>query len=289
LGSVVTALVDAETVPERVIVERERTKTETSISAYGTLKGKVSDLKTSLESVGSTTSRTPFSDSSKIFVGVTNESTAKDFSADVTISQLAQSQVQSFDLDTVLSGTFSGSHAQKTNAIGVGTLSVIVGSSTTNIEISAAKNNNSVEGLVAELNKISGVGAEVIDTGSGVLKLIVKSETGSANTIKLSTTASTNLSSFRSDALVSTSMSDISSTAMGESVANGTMANFTFAMSSNVLTVGGSGTNTVAGNYTFDITTTGQNSSGTRTLSITVASVNGDTKDHLAAKNCRSN
>jgi flagellar hook-associated protein 2 len=284
LGSVVTALVDAETVPERVIVERERTKTETSISAYGTLKGKVSDLKTSLESVGSTTSRTPFSDSSKIFVGVTNESTAKDFSADVTISQLAQSQVQSFDLDTVLSGTFSGSHAQKTNAIGVGTLSVIVGSSTTNIEISAAKNNNSVEGLVAELNKISGVGAEVIDTGSGVLKLIVKSETGSANTIKLSTTASTNLSSFRSDALVSTSMSDISSTAMGESVANGTMANFTFAMSSNVLTVGGSGTNTVAGNYTFDITTTGQNSSGTRTLSITVASVNGDTKDHLAAK-----
>jgi flagellar capping protein FliD len=113
LGSVVTALVDAETVPERVIVERERTKTETSISAYGTLKGKVSDLKTSLESVGSTTSRTPFSDSSKIFVGVTNESTAKDFSADVTISQLAQSQVQSFDLDTVLSGTFSGSHAQK--------------------------------------------------------------------------------------------------------------------------------------------------------------------------------
>jgi flagellar hook-associated protein 2 len=93
LGSVVTALVDAETVPERVLVEREKTKTETSISAYGTLKGKVSDLKTSLEAVGSTTSRTPFSDSAKVFVSVTNESTAKDFSADVTISQLAQSQV----------------------------------------------------------------------------------------------------------------------------------------------------------------------------------------------------
>lgn len=284
LGSVVTALVDAETVPERVLAEKAKSKTETSISAYGTLKGKVSDLKTSLESVGSTTSRTPFSDSAKVFVSVTNEATAKDFSADVTISQLAQSQVQSFDLDTVLSGTFSGSHAQKTNAIGVGTLSVVIGSTTTNIEISAAKNNNSVEGLVTELNKISGVGAEVIDTGNGVLKLILKSETGSANAIKLSTTASTNLSSFRSDALVSTNMTDISSTAMGESVANGSMANFTLAMSSNVLTVGGSGTNTVAGNYTFDITTTGQNSSGTRTLSITVASVNGDTKDHLAAK-----
>ena len=284
LGSVVTALVDAETVPERVLAEKAKSKTETSISAYGTLKGKVSDLKTSLESVGATTSRTPFSDSAKVFVSVTNEANAKDFSADVTISQLAQSQVQSFDLDTVLSGTFSGSHAQKTNAIGAGTLSVVIGSTTTNIEISAAKNNNSVEGLVTELNKISGVGAEVIDTGNGVLKLILKSETGSANTIKLSTTASTNLSSFRSDALVSTNMTNISSTAMGESVANGSMANFTLAMSSNVLTVGGSGTNTVAGNYTFDITTTGQNSSGTRTLSITVASVNGDTKDHLAAK-----
>jgi len=284
LGSVVTALVDAETVPERVLAERAKSKTETSISAYGTLKGKVSDLKASLEAVGSTTSRTPFSDSAKVFVSVTNEATAKDFGADVTVSQLAQGQVQSFDLDTVLSGTYSGSHAQKTNAIGVGTLSVVIGSTTTNIEISAAKNNNTVEGLVTELNKISGVGAEVIDTGSGVLKLIVKSDTGSANSIKISTTASNNLSSFRSDALVSTSMTDIgSATAMGESVANGSMANFTVTMSSNVLTVGGDDTNTAAGNYTFDITTTGQNGSGTRTLSITVASAN-DTKSSLATK-----
>ena len=284
LGSVVTALVDAETVPERVLAERAKSKTETSISAYGTLKGKVSDLKASLEAVGSTTSRTPFSDSAKVFVSVTNEATAKDFGADVTVSQLAQGQVQSFDLDTVLSGTYSGSHAQKTNAIGVGTLSVVIGSTTTNIEISAAKNNNTVEGLVTELNKISGLGAEVIDTGSGVLKLIVKSDTGSANSIKISTTASNNLSSFRSDALVSTSMTDIgSATAMGESVANGSMANFTVTMSSNVLTVGGDDTNTAAGNYTFDITTTGQNGSGTRTLSITVASAN-DTKSSLATK-----
>ena len=46
LAGVVTALVDAETVPQRVLTERSKEATETSISAYGTLKGKVSDLNT---------------------------------------------------------------------------------------------------------------------------------------------------------------------------------------------------------------------------------------------------
>jgi flagellar hook-associated protein 2 len=290
LGSVVSALVDAETVPERLIAEKAKSQIETSISAYGTLKGKVSDLKTGLASIGSTTSRTPFSDSPKVFVSVTNEASAKDFAADVTISQLAQSQVQSFDLNTVLSGTLSsGTNAQITNTIGAGTLSVQIGTGTaTDIVISNAKSNNTIEGLVTELNKISGVGAEVIDTGSGVLKLIVKSETGSANTIKLSTSATNSLSNFRSDALVSTNMTAITSgTAIPTVPAGGTV--FTLEMASNVLTVGHPGSDAnvqagAAGDYTFSISTVGQNSSGARALSITVSAATTDTKADLATK-----
>jgi flagellar hook-associated protein 2 len=283
LGSVVTALVDAETVPERLIAERAKSKTETSVSAYGILKGKVSDLKTNLESVGSTTSRTPFSDSSKVFVSVNNEAIAKDFSADVTISQLAQSQVQSFDLDTVLSGSFTGSHAQATNAIGVGTLAVVIGTTTTNIEISTTKNNNSVEGLVTELNKISGVGAEVIDTGSGVLKLIVKSETGAANTIKFSTAATNSLSNFRSDVFEATTLPTISGLTSTPADSSTTMGTFGVSVNSNVLTVTGD-TAGAAGTLSFNLASTGKGDNSAQTLTISVDVLSSDTRVNLAGK-----
>ena len=59
LAGVVTALVDAETVPQRVLTERSKEATETSISAYGTLKGKVSDLKLNLTSLEASSGRVP--------------------------------------------------------------------------------------------------------------------------------------------------------------------------------------------------------------------------------------
>ena len=105
LAGVVTALVDAETVPQRVLTERSKEATETSISAYGTLKGKVSDLNTNLTSLEASSGRLPFSDSSKVFISVIDETKASDFIADVTVSQLATGQVLSYDLNTALPTT----------------------------------------------------------------------------------------------------------------------------------------------------------------------------------------
>ena len=233
LTAVVKALVDAETIPKQSIAKKAKEKTEATISAYGTLKGKVSDLQTSLNSIGSTTSRTPFSDSSKLFVSVSNESTASDFSADVTISQLAQGQVNSFDLNTAL----GISSAKSTSAIGQGTLTVTIGSVSKDIIINA--NNATVEGLQAELNKVTGVGAEVIDTGSGV-KLLVKSETGSNNAISITTSATTTLNKFvtdiyASDGSISTDNNAVTQTRAAKD-ATMTIDGVTVTRSSNVIT-----------------------------------------------------
>ena len=56
-----------------------------------------------------------------------------------------------------------------------------------NTVITIDSTNNTVQGLVDEINKISGIQASLVDTtGSGGLALILKSETGTANAFSLS-------------------------------------------------------------------------------------------------------
>ena len=264
LAAVVTALVDAETVPQRVLTERSKEAIETSISAYGTLKGKVSDLKTNLTSLEASSGRLPFSDSSKLFVSVLNEAQASDFVADVTISQLATGQVQSFDLNTAL-----GSGSAATAAIGTGTITINATAWTDAQTVTINNNNNTVEGLKNALNELEGIGAEIIDTGSGV-KLLIKSETGGDNALAITTTA--NLSVFRSDAIITPSLSINSlETETG-------MGTFGVTLSNDVLQVTGD-TAGAAGDLTFNLA-----GSGGTVVPITVAVATDDNRLTLAGK-----
>ena len=162
LAAVVTALVDAETVPQRVLTERAKETTETSISAYGTLKGKVSDLNTNLTSLEASSGRLPFSDNSKVFISVIDETLANDFVADITISQMATGQVLSYDLNTALSTTAKASSTidQGTYRIATTAWSTLTPSS---YDVVINSTNNTVEGLKEALNEVTGVGAEIID------------------------------------------------------------------------------------------------------------------------------
>ena len=280
LAGVVTALVDAETVPQRVLTERSKEATETSISAYGTLKGKVSDLNTNLTSLEASSGRLPFSDSSKVFISVIDETKASDFIADVTVSQLAAGQVQSFDLNTALSsGATVSTPLIASNATGTLTITASAwddgDSSTTDSKtVTINSTNNTVEGLKNALNDLSGIGAEIIDTGSGV-KLLVKSETGTQNALTITT--SNNLRTFRSDA---TRSDGTFTTSFNESaVATETgMTNFGVDISGDVLTITGD-TAGDAGDLTFTLTGT----AGTA-LAITVTVDADDTRIDLAGK-----
>ena len=280
LAGVVTALVDAETVPQRVLTERSKEATETSISAYGTLKGKVSDLNTNLTSLEASSGRLPFSDSSKVFISVIDETKASDFIADVTVSQLAAGQVQSFDLNTALSsGATASTPLIASNATGTLTITASAwddgDSSTTDSKtVTINSTNNTVEGLKNALNELGGIGAEIIDTGSGV-KLLVKSETGTQNALTITT--SNNLRTFRSDA---TRSDGTFTTSFNESaVATETgMTNFGVDISGDVLTITGD-TAGDAGDLTFTLTGT----AGTA-LAITVTVDADDTRIDLAGK-----
>ena len=253
LSAVVTALVDAETVPQRVLTERAKETTETSISAYGTLKGKVSDLNTNLTSLEASSGRLPFSDNSKVFISVIDETLANDFVADITISQMATGQVLSYDLNTAL----NTSTAKASSTIDQGTyrIATTAWSSLTpsSYDVVINSTNNTVEGLKDALNEVTGVGAEIIDTGAGGVKLLIKSEAGTDNSLTItSTTGDTQFLSAKSSTATTASLSGLSSVKSG----NDEMAAFGVAISGNVLTVSGEDTGG-AGTLSFDLTTAG--------------------------------
>ena len=253
LAAVVTALVDAETVPQRVLTERAKETTETSISAYGTLKGKVSDLNTNLTSLEASSGRLPFSDNSKVFISVIDETLANDFVADITISQMATGQVLSYDLNTALNTTT----AKASSTIDQGTyrIATTAWSSLTpsSYDVVINSTNNTVEGLKDALNEVTGVGAEIIDTGAGGVKLLIKSEAGTDNSLTItSTTGDTQFLSAKSSTATTASLSGLSSVKSG----NDEMAAFGVAISGNVLTVSGEDTGG-AGTLSFDLTTAG--------------------------------
>ena len=252
LAAVVTALVDAETVPQRVLTERAKETTETSISAYGTLKGKVSDLNTNLTSLEASSGRLPFSDNSKVFISVIDETLANDFVADITISQMATGQVLSYDLNTALNTTAKASSTidQGTYRIATTAWSTLSPSS---YDVVINSTNNTVEGLKDALNEVTGVGAEIIDTGAGGVKLLIKSEAGTDNSLTItSTTGDTQFLSAKSSTATTASLSGLSSVKSG----NDEMAAFGVAISGNVLTVSGEDTGG-AGTLSFDLTTAG--------------------------------
>ena len=253
LAAVVTALVDAETVPQRVLTERAKETTETSISAYGTLKGKVSDLNTNLTSLEASSGRLPFSDNSKVFISVIDETLADDFVADITISQMATGQVLSYDLNTAL----NTSTAKASSTIDQGTYRIATTAWSTltpsSYDVVINSTNNTVEGLKDALNEVTGVGAEIIDTGAGGVKLLIKSEAGTDNSLTItSTTGDTQFLSAKSSTATTASLSGLSSVKSG----NDEMAAFGVAISGNVLTVSGEDTGG-AGTLSFDLTTAG--------------------------------
>ena len=274
LAAVVTALVDAETVPQRVLTERAKETTETSISAYGTLKGKVSDLNTNLTSLEASSGRLPFSDNSKVFISVIDETLADDFVADITISQMATGQVLSYDLNTALNTTAKASSTidQGTYRIATTAWSTLSPSS---YDVVINSTNNTVEGLKDALNEVTGVGAEIIDTGAGGVKLLIKSETGVDNALTItSTTGDTQFISATTTANTAFTLSNLTRVKSGSS----DMTPFGVALSSNVLTVTGDNTGG-AGTLAFDLTTTlGEK------LEISVDVTSDDTRVTLATK-----
>ena len=224
LKSLVTGLVNAETSVAQSQITKKVENTNLSISSFGNLSSRMNTLNTELTNLEETNARATTSSNSGVILTVTDEANAVDVSSSIVVSTLARGQAVSFDLtNNGFSNAFSNSSSRTaSSSIDQGTMVFTLGSTATTITVNST--NNTLQGLVDEVNKITGVQATLIDTdGSGSLSLSIRSDTGANNSFSISS-GSGDLSAFNtgdySDAWVArqTTAADASFTVDGVTV-----------------------------------------------------------------------
>ena len=224
LKSLVTGLVNAETSVAQSKITKKVENTNLSISSFGNLSSRMNTLNTELTNLEETNARATTSSNAGVVLTVTDEANAVDVSSSIVVSTLARGQAVSFDLtNNGFANAFSSSSSRTaSSSIDQGTMVLTLGSTATTITINST--NNTLQGLVDEINKITGVQATLIDTdGSGSLSLSIRSDTGANNSFSISS-GSGDLSAFNtgdySDAWVAkqTTAADASFTVGGVTV-----------------------------------------------------------------------
>ncbi len=187
ISEIVNSLVEAETAPQVNRIQKDIDNRNAAISGYALVANELGKLKSFTESLGGSSAFSVSSNSSSIDVQVNNQADAKAFSAQVAVSSLAQSQTLEF------SG-FSSKNAE----INLGSIAIDFGSwnentfsinnsrASQNVSVSAA--NNTLNGLAETLSALEGVNATVTDKGDGTFSLIVNSDTGENNALRLTVT-----------------------------------------------------------------------------------------------------
>ena len=173
LKSLVTGLVNAETSVAQSQITKKVENTNLSISSFGTLSSRMNTLNTELTNLEETNARATTSSNSGVVLTVTDEANAVDVNSSIVVSTLARGQAVSFDLtNNGFSNAFSNSSSRTaSSSIDQGTMVFTLGSTATTITINST--NNTLQGLVDEVNKITGVQATLIDTdGSGSISFV---------------------------------------------------------------------------------------------------------------------
>jgi flagellar hook-associated protein 2 len=243
LSNLVTGLVNAETSASQSKLDDKVEAANLQISSYGQLSSRLDTLTTSFTTLETTNSRSAKSASTAVGLTVTNEANASDVNSNITVSSIAKGQVVTFDLTdanfSVADPKVSAGTVTTLSSISTGTIAFVMNGVTSTITIGSG--NSTVQGLIDEINKISGAEASTVDTtGSGGLALIVKSETGTKNTFSM--TSSNGLEEFNTSGV--TSVVAAASSFAGTS--SGGASGFTASLSGNNITF--SGAVTSAGN-----------------------------------------
>ena len=191
LGKLVEGLVAAETTVKQSAITKKVEAANLQISSFGQLKTKLTSFSSALATLENTNARTAASASTAAMLTVTNEAVAKDINANINVISVAKGQVVTFDLTDA--SLLASSSLSAASTIPQGNLTLTLAGVNTVITIDST--NNTVQGLINEINEISGIQASFVDvTGSGGLALVLKSDTGTANAFSL--TGSGGLSAF---------------------------------------------------------------------------------------------
>ena len=196
IEGLVSGLVNAERIPaEQRLLQRE-SKVTTLLSAFGTAKGSLSDLQSSLASLTdlATFSKISSTSSNASKVSVSAESTAQAASYQVGVTNLAETQ------------SFASTAFASTDTFGTGTLTLTFGTPTYNgttpdtydtfvadatktaVNVDITASNNTLEGLRDAINDAdAGVSASLLKDGDNFRLLITTDETGVANSLQITT------------------------------------------------------------------------------------------------------
>ena len=187
ITELVNGLVEAETAPQVDKIQKDIDNRNAAISGYAMVANELGKLQTFTDSLSGSSAFSVSSNSSAVEVKVSNQAEAKAFNAQISVSSTAQAQTLEF----------SG-FSSKTQAINLGSIAIDFGSwSGDNFTINSAKTsqtvtvssaNNTLNGLAESLAAIEGVNATVTDKGDGTFSLIVNSDTGAKNSLRLSVT-----------------------------------------------------------------------------------------------------
>ena len=184
ITQIVDSIVQAETAPIASRIQKNIDDKNAVISGYALIAAELDKMKQYADTAKGSTAFSVNSDSSAVTVNVSDQSLATAFDASITVSSLASSQTLEF----------SG-FSSKTATINKGTINIDFGSwngstFTTNDTKTAqsvviSDSNNTLSGLATALSAVSGVNATVIDKGDGTFSLVVNSDTGANNALRL--------------------------------------------------------------------------------------------------------
>ena len=189
ITQIVDSLVQAEQAPQENQIQSKIDSKNTAISAIGEIKSALSKLSTSLSTLTGNTSLKVNSSSSAISATISDPSTAVAINSSISISTLAKGQTLAFE-----------DYASNTSLVGAGSLVLergdwssgsFVASSTVTSKSLTVTSTDTLESLKDKINALDyGVTASVLGAGDNTYTLVLKSQDGKENALRVTATES---------------------------------------------------------------------------------------------------
>ncbi len=189
ITQIVDSLVDAEKVPQKDLIETKISEKNTSISAIGEIKSAMSTLSSSIKTLQGTTAFNPASNSTSLTISISDPSIAKTLDSSITVSSLATGQTLAFTGFSSTSVVVGGGSLKLERgdwSSGSFVASSTVSSST--LTVSATDTLSSLRDNINALNY--DVTASIVGSGNGTYNLVIKSQTGAENALRITATES---------------------------------------------------------------------------------------------------
>ena len=187
ITQIVDSLVDAEKAPQEDKIQKTIDAKNTAISAIGEVKSALSVLSSSLDNLVGKTSLSVSSNNSAVSATITDPSKAKSLNSSITISALATGQTLAF----------SG-YSSTTDIVGAGSLVLergdwssgsFVANSTTSSKSLTVNSTDTLASLRDKINALNyGVTANIIGAGDDTFTLVLKSNEGKENALRITAT-----------------------------------------------------------------------------------------------------